>query len=189
MNNKVLIRLIASIVLLIVVVSAYAFWYSVVTAESTAAGDLAAKIIQQSNATSKIAEAKSEIVQLNSQDATMSQYFVETNDLVPFLEQLQSIGKFLGTKVLVESVSATPGTPYGALTLSVSVIGSFDAVLRTIGSIEYEPFNITISSLSFTSPTSLGGTSSSSPQWTGNAVFSIGAKTGGHTVIASSTNP
>lgn len=189
MNNKVLIRLIASLLLLVAVATAYGFWYSIVTTESTNAGDLATKITQQSDATSKIAAAKSELVQLNNQEAAVDQYFVETNDLVPFLEQLQSIGKFLGTKVQVASVSATPGDPYGTLTLSVSVTGTFDAVLRTIGSIEYQPFNITISSLSFTMPTAPGGTASSSPQWTAAAIFSIGAKTGGHTVIASSTNP
>ena len=186
MSNKALIRLIGSVILLVLIVIGYGFWYSIVTAESVQAGSLLTKIADQTDATAKIAQAKSQLIQLSTQEATVDQYFVETNDLVPFLEQLQASGKFLGTNVQVASVSAAPGDPYGNLSLSLSITGSFDAVVRTIGSIEYEPFNIKITSLSLNTSSALGTATTSSPQWTANASFSVGAKTGG--VMATTTS-
>ena len=138
--KKQFIPLIGALILLVVVITAYGFWYSVVTAESAQADALAAQIETQSDATAKLAQAKSETAQLSSQEATIDQYFVATNDVVPFLTQLQSTGKFLGANVQVESVAANPATPYGQLNLALSITGTFDAVARTIGSIEYGPY-------------------------------------------------
>jgi hypothetical protein len=178
MSNKSLIHLISAFVLLAVTLGAYSFWYSIVTAESVKASTLSTEITQQNDAKAKAAAASLEIAQLSGQRATIDQYFVDASNLVPFLEQLQSTGKFLGTDVQVASVSATPGNPYGKIDLSLSVTGNFESVMRTIGTIEYEPYEVTAKSLSITS-TMPGGVASSSPEWTATGVFSVGAKTTG----------
>jgi hypothetical protein len=179
MTNTSLIRLISALVLLLLVGAAYGFWYSVVTAESMQASTIAAKIAQQNDATAKAAEASAEIAQLSGQQASVDQYFVDASNLVPFLEQLQSTGKFLGADVQVASVSATPGKPYGHIDLSLSITGSFGSVMRTVGTIEYESYDVTTKSLSVTTSTAPGAAASSSPEWIASGIFSIGAKTTG----------
>jgi Tfp pilus assembly protein PilO len=176
--KKTFIPLIVAVVVLVLSLGAYALWYSMVTAKSAEASSLAAQIATQSNASAKVAQAKEEISQLSSQEATINQYFIATNDVVPFLEQIQSIGKFLGADVKVVSVSAVPGTPYGHLDLSLTITGSFDAVSRTVGAIEYEPYDTSITNFSLSATPDPGAATSTLPDWTGNAEFSIGAQTG-----------
>jgi hypothetical protein len=94
---------------------------------------------------------------------------------VPFLEQLTATGKYLGSNVNVVSVSASPSGAYEKLNLAVTITGSFNSVLRTIGAIEYGPYDTSISSLSFDAPVT-GSVGSSSPQWTATALFMIGAQ-------------
>jgi hypothetical protein len=184
MSNKSIIRLLGAAVLLVLVLAGYGFWYAIVSTESEQAGVLSAKIAEQNNAATKSAQAKSELTLLTSQGATIDQYFVQTNNLVPFLEQLQSLGKFLGSNVQVASVSAEPGSPYGQLNLSLGITGSFDAVVRAIGAIEYEPYNVSISSLSLNTSPNPDPNASTSPQWNVAAVFVIGAQTGATTSAA-----
>jgi hypothetical protein len=180
MKNSSFIQIISACILLVAVIAAYAFWYSLIAAESVNASSLAQQIEVQKQSTSQIAQAKAELSQLSSKESTVDQYFVSTSDVVPFLEQIQSIGKYLGANVQVVSVAANPGTPFGYLTLSLTITGTFDAVSRTIGAIEYEPYDTSITSLTLnTVPSSSGApiTANSSPQWTASAIFSIAAQT------------
>ena len=176
--KKVFIPLIIAFLVLVVTIGAYSYWYSLVTAKSAEASTLASEITTQSDASTQVAQAKSEVAQLTSQESTINQYFVATSDVVPFLEQLQSVGKFLGSSVTVASVSAVPGKPYGSLDLSLTISGSFDSVMRTVGAIEYEPYDTSITNLTLSASPAPGGTASSSAVWTGEAQFSIGAQTG-----------
>jgi Tfp pilus assembly protein PilN len=184
MKKSLLMSLGGSLIVLIVMLGGYWLSYSMVTAKSIEASQLATQIANQKSATAQLAQAKSELSDLSSQQATINQYFVQTNNVVPFLEQLQSLGSSLGAAVQVVSVSATQGTPYGTLTLSISISGNFSAVAKTLGAIEYEPYNISIDTLSFTDNPILGS-ASSTPQWNAVAKFTVGAKTG----TATSTTP
>jgi Tfp pilus assembly protein PilO len=185
MKKSSLISLIGSLVVFVVVLAGYWFCYSVVTAKSVQASELAAQIATQNSAAAQLIQAKSELSGLATQESTINQYFVQTNNVVPFLEQLQSLGNYLGANVQVVSVSAVPGTPYGTLDLSLSITGSFSSVEKTLGAIEYEPYNISISTLSLTD-TLPAGSASSTPEWSAAAQFTVGAQTGS---TASSTTP
>ena len=181
MSNQSLIRLLGAGVLLVLFLAGYGFWYAVVSKESADAGVLSAKIAEQNDAATKSAQAKTELTLLVTQGATIDQYFVQTNDLVPFLEQLQSLGKYLGSNVQVASVSAAAGSPYGQLNLSLSISGTFDSVVKTIGAIEYEPYNVSISSLTLNTSPNPDPNATTSPQWSASTVFTIGAETGSST--------
>ncbi|MDR3547205.1 MAG: hypothetical protein P4M11_02815 [Candidatus Pacebacteria bacterium] len=176
MTRSPLFHFIVAMLLLIAVVTLDMFWYDAVTAESTKVGELASEIVSKTNDSAREAQAKSELNALSTDQAAVQQYFVSTNDVVPFLTQLQSTGSYLGSNVQVVSVSATPGTPYGKLSLSLSVTGAFNAVMRTLGSIEYGPYDTAINTLSFDAPQGPGATSSSSPEWIANALFSVGTE-------------
>lgn len=176
MNRKPLIPLLISFVLVIAAVAAYSFAYSLVSSKSVEVAGLAQQISQKTTATTDIAAAKSQLIALQSEESTINQYFVSTSDIVPFLEQLTATGKYLGAGVQVLSVSAKPGTPYGQLNLSLTITGPFNSVLRTLGAIEYGPYDTTVSNVTMYAPT-ISTVASSSPTWTANATFSIGAKT------------
>lgn len=176
MKNGAFIHFIGALILLALVGTLNFFWYGMVNAETAQASTLAGEIKAKADDSTRAAEAKAELAALASDQASMQQYFVSTNDVVPFLQELQTTGSYLGSNVQIASVSATPGTPYGQLTLSLGIVGSFNSVMRTLGSIEYGPYDTAISTLSFDAP--VDGSASSSPQWTANAVFTVGTETG-----------
>jgi Tfp pilus assembly protein PilO len=201
MNRNPLFHLVFALAVLVLVLAGYGIWYSMLVQKSSEASSLVAQIAQQNNTSSKTAKAATELAQLSTQEASINQYFVATNNIVPFLNQMQAIGTFLGAKISVGSVSATPATattPYGQVTLSLNITGSFDSVARTIGAIEYTPYDTTLTSLSFTkmayssisagADTAEASTSNStttpmlaaspSSQWTAAAQFTVGAQTG-----------
>ncbi len=184
MKKSLLMSLVGSLIAFLLVLGAYWLSYSMVTAKSIEASKLATQIDTEKSATAELTQAKSELAGLTSQKATINQYFVQTNNIVPFLEQLQLLGSSLGATVQVASVSASQGSPYGTLTLSLSISGNFNAVAKTLGAIEYEPYNISITSLSFTHTPNIGS-ASSTPQWSAVAEFIVGAETG----TATSTKP
>lgn len=176
MTRAPLFHFIGALILLIVMVVLNVLWYNTVTNESSQVTQLAGEIKAKTDDSTRAAEAKSELMTLTNDQASVQQYFVSTNDVVPFLQQLQSTGSYLGSGVQIVSVSATPGTPYGELSLALTINGSFNAVMRTLGSIEYGPYDTAINTLSFDVPP--GTTSSSSPEWTANATFSVGTEAG-----------
>lgn len=90
--------------------------------------------------------AADELARLSVEEEQINGYFVVQDNIVSFLETLQAKGVVLGSVIKVVSVSANPGTrPH--LDLALSITGSFDAVMRTVGSIEYSPHDITVTSL------------------------------------------
>ncbi len=157
---------------------AYGLGYSLISKKSAEVNDLSKKIADQSQSASRLSQAKIRLSTLATQESTLDQYFVAPGDVVPFLEQVQSLGKYLGSTIQVVSVSAEPGTPFGTLTLSLTITGPFDSVARTVGAMEYEPYDTKLKSLTLTQNRTSTDVATSSIPWVGSAVFSIGAQTG-----------
>ena len=178
MKKNTLIYFIGACIVLVATIAGYGFWYSLIASESQQVRTIAGKIVEQNQSASRASHAKSELSNLATQQSTIDQYFVAPQDVVPFLEQIQSIGKFLGAKVDVVSVSAEPGTPFGQLMLSLNITGSFDSVSRTIGAVEYEPYDTVIKSLNLEQVQLPGDTATSTGHWSAAAVFAVGAQTG-----------
>jgi hypothetical protein len=174
MTRTTFIPFIGALLLLLLVLGLNVYWYTVVTDESTQVTTLAGEIQAKTNDSTRTAAAKSELAALSTDQASIEHYFVSTNDVVPYLEQLQTTGKYLGSNLQIVSVSAAPGTPYGKLSLALSIQGSFNSVLRTLGSVEYGPYDTSISTLALSVPQSTAA--SSSPQWTANAQFTVGTE-------------
>jgi hypothetical protein len=193
MNRSLVIPLFFALGLLLVSLATYGIFYSMVQAEGTKADQLAAQIVSEHNETAQAAQAKEELATLTNEEGTVTQYFVSTTNIVPFLESLQSIGSYLGSTVQVASVSANSGDPYGTLDLSLSITGPFDSVLRTLGAIEFEPYNVSITSLTLNegaevnsaiSSTTNTSSESALPSWTASATFVVGAQTGTSTAAS-----
>lgn len=151
-------------------ISLYGLWYAMVGKESANAVSLEQQIQAKTQTAAHAEQAKSQLAQALSQRAAIMDYFVNTNDVVPFLETLQSSGAKYGANVAVESVSSQPGTPHTTLQLALRITGPFDAVERTLGAIEYEPYDTTISNVTLDTP----GGSGEAPQWTAAVTMNVG---------------
>jgi len=126
----------------------YGTWYATVAAQSTAAAALQNQIAAQAETISRIASARLALDEIADDEATVQSYFVSEGDIVSFIDQLELRGKNQGATVNVLSVSTGTVGTQPVFVLSLAVNGPFDSVLRTIGTIEYAPYDLFISGLS-----------------------------------------
>ena len=165
------------IILFLVFVAAlllYGSWYGQVGKESADAAGLADQIQQRSQNSVRTQEARAELEHALSEESSIRDYFVNTADVVPFLESLQTTGTKLGSKVDVVSVSTQVAKPRSLLQLSLHITGPFDSVMRTIGAIEYQPYDTSVSSLTLDTTGGNGGTAGT---WTAALTLFVGTAT------------
>jgi|SRR3989344_9165169 len=137
-----------SLTLLVVALGGYVFARTVVDAESASVAELGSQIDVQSKNAHRIASARAALAELAGDEATVQSYFVGAAGVVAFINDLQSRGQALGATVDVESVAATTAREARpALLLALTIKGPFDSVMRTVGSIEYAPYDISITGL------------------------------------------
>lgn len=134
----------AAVVALIV----YGFWYSVVSEKSAAVAGLHNQIAIKSETMSRISSARAILAEIVGDEAAVQSYFVPETGIVSFIEELEAQGKALGTTVRVLSVSNDKEGIQPTFILVLNANGTFDSVMRTVGSIEYAPYDISISKFS-----------------------------------------
>lgn len=178
MKHNALIPLFIALILLVLASVGYGLWYASVSTLSTQAASLAADVAAKNDDVARIANAKAALATLSEEEATLEQYFVSTKDVVSFLEELQATGKSLGTKVDVVSVAAEDAGTAPHLTLSLKIEGSFDAVIRTLGAIEFASRAITVSDVSI----GINGKAN----WIATGSFTVGTRS---SKTASTTRP
>jgi hypothetical protein len=160
-----------ALLLFIIAVSAYGAWDARVSRESASAVSLASEIATKKQSSARLQEAKDQLEKALGDQAATEGYFVDTDDVVPFLESLQNTGKRLGSQVTVESVSAQPGKPHTVLQLALRVTGTFDAVERTLGAIEYQPYDTEVTGVTLDTP---GPSAGKASPWTAAITLRIG---------------
>ncbi|MDB5264940.1 MAG: hypothetical protein JWN64_511 [Parcubacteria group bacterium] len=166
------IRFLITLVVLVLVVTTYGAWFAVVGKASAEAAGLRQAIETKQQETARVAAAQEALESLGADEGRINQYFIRADDIVSFLSGLEATGKALGASVEVASVSADTTSQRPHITLALTITGSFDSVFRTLGAIEYAPYDSRLSSLSLASTP----TQSGQPVWTASAVFSIGTK-------------
>lgn len=123
------------------------FWYAAIMHKSAEVSMLQAHIDTKSGAMLRVAAAENIFADIEKDEKDIQNYFVPETGVVSFISDLEEKGRLLGTTVTVLSVSAGGSAALPALQLTVAVKGSFDAVMRTVGSIEHAPYAISIQSL------------------------------------------
>lgn len=126
----------------------YGVWYAVISEKSTTVADLQSRIDAKTETVNRIAATRATFVGVTSDEAMVQGYFVSEAGIVAFIDALERREKTLGTTVGVLSVSTSGTAAQPSLTLSLTVKGTFDAVMRTVGSIEYAPYDLSISAVS-----------------------------------------
>lgn len=171
MKRASLIQLVVALAVFGSALGAYGFWYSLVGKSSVEAAALSEEIRTKSKDSARVAAAKVALESLAEDETAMRAYLVREQDIVPFLGTLEDTGASLGANVEVVSVSAEPKGERSQLQLSLKITGSFDAVLRTLGAIEYGPYDSAIQSVTFDTVPTEGSSS-----WTAAATFTLGTQ-------------
>jgi len=169
MNSRALIHLLISLVILAGVVGMYVFGYYQVMGESRRSAELEATIQSTVNGAVAAAETSDTLASLMQDEAAIKGYYVDLANIVSFLERLEGTGRSVGSTVEVVTVADKPGAD-GRIVLSARITGSFDAVLRTLGAIEYGPYDSRVVSLNVDTPP--GGSA-----WTAVVGLSIAVNT------------
>ena len=129
--------------------TSYGFWYATVAKKSAAVAALQNQINAKTETASRIATTRTALSEIAEDEAIVRDYFVPETGVVAFINSLEGRGRALGTDISVLSVSNdTKGSARPVLAFALSIKGTFDAVMRTVGSIEYAPYDIEVTTLS-----------------------------------------
>lgn len=126
----------------------YGIAYSAVTAKNSAVVALQNNIDARKEAATRISYARVALSEISGDEAIIQNYFVPEAGVVAFIDDLQARGRAENASVAVLSVSTDIAGARPMLVLSISIKGIFDAMMRTIGSIENAPYDISLSALS-----------------------------------------
>lgn len=143
-----LIHIIGSLLLLASVVAVYGVWYSVVSGKSQHVAEVQNKIEDAEKNANRIALARAALAEISDDEASVRSYFVPESGVVEFINGLEKLGTAQKSEVKVLSVSTAGSAAQPILTLSLSIHGTFDSVMRTVGAIEYAPFDLWVTRLS-----------------------------------------
>lgn len=147
--KSTLIQLILALVVCAAALVGYWVWYGAVTAKSTTVAMLQSQIDTKTKVVNRTATTRSALADIAGDEAAVQNYFISETGVVAFIDGLEALGRVNGaTAVNVLSVSVGGASAQPTFTFALSIKGTFDAVMRTVGAIEYAPYAISISSLS-----------------------------------------
>lgn len=125
----------------------YWFWYSAIATKSGYVVGLQSEIDARTAAAGRATLARSTLADIAGDEALVRLYFVPETSVVAFIDNVQARGSAFDASVSVSSVEAADADSQPVLIFTLVVRGSFDAVMRTLGSIEYAPYYLSISEL------------------------------------------
>jgi hypothetical protein len=170
MKRKSLSFFILVLFFFVVSLVAYGVWYNLVTSMGSRVSELASQIDARSDQSAQMLSAQKTLAALGLEDIVFERYFVSQDDVVPFLARLEATGRSLGSTVEVVSVSPEPMKGDPRLTVNLSLEGTFESVLRTLGAIEHGPYDI--ASTNFSLEKRVSGESS---LWSATVTLSVGS--------------
>jgi hypothetical protein len=163
---KLFTPLIVALLVLLTAGGLFSFSYYTLHQNREKADKLATQVGLKSAELDRVVAARATLSTLATDESTLRQYSVAKENIVPFLELLEATGRELGARVTINSVS---DATRGRVSVALNVSGTFDAVMRTMGAIEYGPYDGVITNLVL----SQGGTASTTRAWTAAATYSV----------------
>lgn len=173
MTKTPLIHFVVAVGVLALAAGGYGLWYATVSSVSAEATSLELQVDEKSRTATRLIAAKAALSSLEADEASLRRYFVSTEDIVPFLSGLERTGRELGAEVEVASVGNDPSSvERKRLVVALKISGSFEAVMRTLGAIEYGPYDSRATSVTLDTP--LSPAEGERKQWEATATFVIG---------------
>lgn len=141
-------HMVVTIVFCIVAIIGYGIWYAALYTKSTEVATLESDIRTKTAAVARIAATRAALEGVANDEEVVHGYFVPADGVVTFINSLETQSKTLGASLSVLSVATGGTTLQPTLELALTVKGKFEAVMQTVGAIEYLPYGISVSSLS-----------------------------------------
>ncbi len=148
MNRSLLIHLGIALVVLVAVGGGYEIWTARLAAVGARIDNVSAAIGAKEAEIARAKTLRAELPTFTKDETLVSTHTVSKSDIITFLNVLEAAGRFVHASVSILSVTPQKTGPHHFLTVSVKIVGTFDAVMRTVGIIENMPYYITTSSLS-----------------------------------------
>ena len=150
MRSTLLFNFIGALLVCSAVLAGYGVWYAAIASKSAAVAHLQNQIDTTNENASRATSARAALAEIADDEATVQNYFIPETGVVVFINDLETRGRSQGAAINVLSVSTSGTSIQPTLTLSLTIGGTFDAVMRTVGMIEYAPYNISIITISLT---------------------------------------
>ncbi len=163
------LSLIVSVLIALSAIGGYVFWYDLMQGLRTETAQLETDILAKEGERIRAASARTAEDDLLAQENFIASHLVKTDDIVLFLETIEGTGKAFGATVQVASVSGEGKASNGKISLSLSITGTFDAVMRTLGAIENGPYANMVSDLTLDTP-------DKGETWSAVGVFVVGTE-------------
>lgn len=141
-------HLVVALLSLALVLGGVWYWYKIIVGESVAVAALQAEIATNTETAERTKQVEAVLEALSVGGNMVQDRFVSDANIVTFLEKLERTGAEIGVTVRVLSVGTTAAKGATGLPVSLSLEGTFDGVMRTIGAIEYSPYAVSISTAS-----------------------------------------
>lgn len=123
-------------------------WYSVIAKKSAEAANLQNQIDAKTEVSARVALARTALAEIAGNESAVQSYFVPEAGVVLFINHLEARAREQAAALQVLSVSVGDSALRPTLIITVTVRGTFDAVMRTVGAIEYAPYSVSLSKLS-----------------------------------------
>ena len=110
--------------------------------------ELQSQIDIKAETSKRVALARTALAEIVGDEVAIQRYFVPETGVVSFIDDLESRARGQTAAMKVLSVSVGKSVKQPTLIFAVTVRGTFDAVMRTVGAVEYAPYSISIAKLS-----------------------------------------
>jgi len=174
MNRLFLIQLGSALILLVAGIAVVVAGFITITHAKKSTETLAATVAEKKQESLRVTLATAALPRLVESEVALDMHVVREEDIVPFLNKLETQGRAQGASVEVVSVSPDTSADAPRISVSLKLVGSFDAVERTLGVIEYNNYDSYVSSVTFEVSKD---TSLKKSEWTAFVILSLGTNT------------
>jgi len=143
-HKKTKILLGGSLILALVFIALYALGYIVVQKKFSDVKDLVLQSRQEVLETEQLQSTKHLINDTREQREKLNNYFVTEDEIVVFIEQIESLGSFAGVSLELNAVDVVSDAGDDALSLKFTTYGSWEGTYYLLALIETLPYNIYI---------------------------------------------
>lgn len=143
-------HLAAALVVSVTALVGYGFWYAAVVGKSADVARVEREIAAKIEAASRASSVRATLAEVADDEVLLGGYFIPEAGVATFIDDLEARGTAQVASVKVLSVATDDTGARKNLKLDISIEGTFDAVLRTFGSIEHAPYDLRVTTLSLT---------------------------------------
>ncbi|MBP7804652.1 MAG: hypothetical protein KA052_00310 [Candidatus Pacebacteria bacterium] len=131
-----------SIAVFLIALAAYAGMFYLIQKTGEENATLRAETDQLTARESQVGELKRTLSSIQAKEPMLGSYFINANDIVPFLEMIEEYGRQTRVSVKFTNVDLKQGPP--TLFVSVTSSGTFTDIYRFLSLVEAAPYQIKI---------------------------------------------